>query len=315
MLRDLFRVREALGGSSIALVDSDPRALQLMKQVADGLNDQLERPFLIEAHTDRPEALPGAQFVIISVAVRRNERWRLDFKIPLKYGVRHVLGENGGPGGLFHTMRNIPIILNICRDIEAICPEALVINFTNPEGRICLTATRYMRLRFVGLCHGIGMAQATIAQALDLPIDEIAPKAGGLNHLSWILQVQHRPDGGDLYSAFKRAMAERQLTEIQLGEYRFSVQLCHRLMDTFDHWPLPSDDHVGEYFAFAWEICGLGGYDFDQADKRVEANRKRVEHWSRDTASAMELLSQASDNARYLLSWECSTTLISTNSL
>jgi alpha-galactosidase len=150
-------------------VDINPEALEVMTALAERLNDATGRPFTIEATAERRRALDGAQLVIIAVAVRRNERWRLDFQIPLKHGVKQVLGENGGPGGLFHAMRNIPLILDICHDIEELCPGALVLNFTNPEGRLCLAASRYTRLQFVGLCHGIGMAQVAIGQALDLP--------------------------------------------------------------------------------------------------------------------------------------------------
>jgi alpha-galactosidase len=173
MLCDLFAAREELKGSTIVLVDINPEALDIMAQVARRLNEATGRPFLVEATTDRVEALPGAQFVIISIAVKRNELWRLDFQIPLKHGVKQVLGENGGPGGIFHAMRNIPIILDICHDIERLCPDALVLNFTNPEGRICLAAVRYTNLQFVGLCHGIGMAQHAIGQALGLPPHDI----------------------------------------------------------------------------------------------------------------------------------------------
>src|SRR5512135_3791684 len=148
-LCDLFAAREELRGSTIALVDINPASLQLMAQVAQRLNAATGEPFVIQATTDRCQALPGAQFVITSIAVKRNERWRLDFQIPLSHGVKHVLGENGGPGGVFHAMRNIPIMLDICRDIERLCPNALVINFSNPEGRLCLAATRYTSLQFV----------------------------------------------------------------------------------------------------------------------------------------------------------------------
>ena len=264
-LCDLFAAREELNGSTIALVDIDPEALQVMTQVARRLNEATGRPFVIEASTDRCKVLPDAQFVIIAIAVRRNELWRLDFEIPLKHGVKQVMGENGGPGGLFHAMRNIPIVLDICRDIERLCPDALVLNFTNPEGRICLAANRYTDLQFVGLCHGIGMAQTVIGHTLDLPVETLDPKAAGLNHFTWILDLRRTNTGEDLYPAFKRAIAEK--TDQVEEKVSWSIQLCGYLMEKFGYWPSPSDDHVGEYLAYAWESCGLEGYDFDAADR------------------------------------------------
>lgn len=290
MLGDLFAARKGLEGSTIWLVDTDLEALQTMAQVARWLNKATGLPFQIEASTDRCQALFGAGFVIISIAVKRNQLWRLDFEIPVKHGVKQVLGENGGPGGLFHAMRNIPIILDICRDIERLCPDALVLNFTNPEGRICLAARRYTDLQFVGLCHGIGMAQHAIGQTLGLPPEEIDPKAGGLNHLNWILELRHKVTGEDLYPAFKRAAAEKKIEEASIRNHRFGVKLCRYLMDTFGYWPLPSDDHVGEYLSYAWEYCGLDGYDFDQAHRRIEENRARLRRWAGGEDAPDELL-------------------------
>ena len=97
-----------------------------------------ESGLLIESTTDRREAFQGAGFVVNSIAIERNRLWKLDFEVPKKYGIRHTLGENGGPGGLFFTMRTIPLILDIVRDMEELCPEAYFINFSNPESRIIL---------------------------------------------------------------------------------------------------------------------------------------------------------------------------------
>jgi len=284
-LCDLFGAHEALHGSTIALVDTDPAALERMLCVARRMNEALGEPFTLQAATDRTEVLPSAGFVILAVAVQRNARWRLDFEIPLKHGAQQVLGENGGPGGLFHAMRNIPIILAICRDIERLCPDALVLNFTNPEGRLCLAATRYTDLQFVGLCHGIGMAQAVVSEALGLPIGEIDPKAAGLNHFTWILDLRRTGTGEDLYPAFKAAMAEQDGEELKLSRY---------LMQTFGYWPSPSDDHVGEYLGYAWEYAGLEGYDFDAADRWGEEATANLDRWGRGEAPIDELLARRS---------------------
>lgn len=294
MLRDLFAARAELAGSAIALVDVNAEALHLMAQVYRRLNQAQGQPFVIEATTDRCAALRDTHFVIISIAVKRNERWRLDFQIPLRHGVKQVLGENGGPGGLFHAMRNIPLLLDICRDIEQLCPDALVLNFTNPEGRLCLAASRYTRLRFVGLCHGIGMAQTAIGQVLNLPPDEIDPKAGGLNHFSWILDLRRKSSGEDLYPLFKQTLAQKQTETIHENGHHFGIKLSHYLMQTFGYWPLPSDDHVGEYLSYAWEYCGLEGYDFERADRRAAENWQRLQRWAAGQGLEDDLLRRPS---------------------
>ena len=284
-LCDLFGAHEALRGSTIALVDTNPDALERMVRVAQRMNAALGEPFTLQAAIDRTEVLHGAGFVILAIAVQRNARWQLDFEIPLKHGAKQVLGENGGPGGLFHAMRNIPIILEICRDIERLCPAALVLNFTNPEGRLCLAATRYTDLQFVGLCHGIGMAQEVVSAALGLPINEIDPKAAGLNHFTWILDLRRTGTGEDLYPAFRAAMAEQDGDELSLSRY---------LMRTFGYWPSPSDDHVGEYLGYAWEYAGLEGYDFEAADRGGAEATANLDRWGRGEAPIDELLARRS---------------------
>jgi alpha-galactosidase len=103
-----------------------------------------------------------------SICVERCALWKLDFEIPKKYGIRHTLGENGGPGGLFFTMRTLPMILDITRDMEELCPDAYFLNFSNPESRIILALGRYSKIRAVGLCHGVFMGHADVARIMDM---------------------------------------------------------------------------------------------------------------------------------------------------
>jgi alpha-galactosidase len=294
-LCDLYAARGHLRDSTIALVDINPQALDTMAAVARRLNAATGEPFVIEAHTDRRDALPGAAFVIIAVAVRRNERWRLDFQIPLRHGVKQVLGENGGPGGLFHCARNIPIVLDICRDIVKLCPEALVLNYSNPEGRICLAATRYTDVQFVGLCHGIGMAQTAWSRVLGLPAGKIDLKAAGLNHFTWALDARHAETGQDLYPAFRERLARQDRQEIQLSpQYSFEIKLSRYLLETYGYWPSCSDDHVGEYLSYAWEYCGLEGYDFDAADAGAERRWTRLRRQAAGVEPVDDLLEHRS---------------------
>jgi len=290
-LCNLFDAREHLWGSTIALVDIDPEALKIMTAVAERLNEATGKPFKIESTTDRREVLSDAEFIITAVAVDRNERWKLDFEIPLRHGVKQVLGENGGPGGLFHCMRNIPIMLDICRDIEELCPHALVINYTNPEGRICLAASRYTNLQFVGLCHGIFMAREAWAQVLDLPEEEIDLKAAGLNHFTWVLDARRRGTREDLYPEFRRKLAQKGMKRVRSGtDYSFGITLSRYLMDLYGFWPSCSDDHIGEYLSYAWEFCGLEGYDFDRAEAHGKRLWERLQRWAAGEEPLDELL-------------------------
>ena len=276
--RDLIAWREQLRGSTIVLVDVNPDALALMAGFLRKLNAVVGEPYVIETATDRRVALPGADFVLISIAVQRNRLWRLDWEIPRKHGVKHVLGENGGPGGLFHAMRNIPIVLDIARDVETLCPNALVINFTNPEGRICQALNRYSTVKFIGLCHGIDMMRRAVSVALDMPLEEIDALAYGINHFSWVRALRLRGTCEDLYPAFRQAVHER-LPELEAA-IGHSLKLSGFLMDNYGMWPLPSDDHVGEYLSYAWELVGMEGYPFDRVDRESDEFKAEIRKWT-----------------------------------
>jgi alpha-galactosidase len=265
MLSDAVNIPE-LRGSTISLVDIAPEALKAVSTLARKMNDESGAGLSIEHTTDRTRALPDAEFVVISIAVRREELWRLDWEVPLKHGVKHTLGENGGPGGLFHCMRNIPVILDICRDIERLCPDALVLNFTNPVPRICMAIDRFTSVRALGLCHGIAGELHRLAQVMGVDPQNLDARAAGLNHFTWILDLRFKDSGEDAYSELRR----------RLEGYDPAFQpLSRKLFDAFGYYPSPGDDHIGEYLPFATEYCPMRGYDFDAA------KRWKSEMWER----------------------------------
>lgn len=163
VFKDLFICKE-FSGSTLSLVDIDKDNLERMYSLAVKMNDHLGSGLIIERTVNRREVLPGAGFVINSIAVDRLNLWKQDFEVPKKYGIRHVLGENGGPGALFHTMRNVPIIMDIVHDMEELCPDAYFMNFSNPESRIILAISRYSKIKNLGLCHGIFGGKASAAK-------------------------------------------------------------------------------------------------------------------------------------------------------
>src|SRR5437867_3349173 len=149
-LSGLFADRKVLRGATISLVDIDKDSLDVVAGFARAANEELGRPFTIEHTPDRREALPGADFVVIAVEVARYDAWGKDWEIPIAHGVVHTFGENGGPGALSHSLRQIPLVLGICRDVESLAPDALVLNYSNPLTRVSLALTRYTKLRIVG---------------------------------------------------------------------------------------------------------------------------------------------------------------------
>ena len=266
MFQDLFSSRE-LTGSTLVLVDLNEAQLERMFQLALRLNAVSGAGLKIEKTTNRLEALPGAGFVINSIAIDRNRLWKLDFEVPRRYGIRHTLGENGGPGGLFFTLRTVPAIMDIVRDMEALCPQAYFLNYSNPESRLVLALGMYSKIRAIGLCHGVFMGQSDVAKIMGLPFEKVDVWAAGMNHFQWLLQIRHRQSGEDLYPLLREKEASLDPT---------FMPLTRKMFHAFGYWPTCSDDHMGEYLAYGWE-GGEEGYDFEEDERDRLHIRAQIE--------------------------------------
>jgi len=280
-----------LCGSTLALVDRNANSLEIVRSLANRLNREWEAGFVITAHTDHREALAGSDFVVNAIEVGAREGlWRSDFEIPIKYGVRQPYSENGGPGGFAHAARNMGPILQIARDMEQACPNAWLVNFTNPMIRICDAVNRHSEVKVVGLCHQIyaGYSMVGVALAKDLGIqvpdgltgmhaamdqhplqhrlrEQIVPlvdiRAAGLNHFTWILSIQDRRTGEDLYPLFRKRFFELDPNFEPLTRDVFSA---------FGLFPVPGDTHLCEYLPWLsdpvtkpWERYNIRLYDWD----------------------------------------------------
>ena len=256
LFRDLFTTKD-LVGSTLVLVDTNVEALRRMGDLAEVLNRRNGAGILIERSTDRRAARSGARFVISSGARERNRLWKQDFEVPKKYGIRHTLGENGGPGGLFFTLRTMPLIFDIVRDVEDLCPDALFINLSNPESRIVLGLSKYSRVKVMGLCHGLFLARWFICQILGMAESEVELWGAGLNHFQWVMHLRERQSGRDLYSL---------LREKEKAHDPAFTPLIRKLFRTFGLWPSCSDDHTGEFLAYGWE-AGEHGFNYAEDDR------------------------------------------------
>ncbi len=256
MLRDIFSSDE-LRGSTLTLVGRNAEMLGKMTELAKLLNAKSGAGLIIEQTTDRRAAFDGAGFVVNAAAIDRNRLWKLDWEVPRKYGIRHTLGENGGPGGLMFTLRTLPLVFDFVREMQEHCPQALFLNFSNPENRIILALGKYSPIRALGLCHGIFMGQGDVARIMGLPYEQVEVWGAGLNHSQCLLQIRHRVTGEDLYPLLRAK---------EKGFDPLFAPLTRRLFRAFGYWMTCSDEHLGEYLAYGWE-AGEHGYDF-AADER-----------------------------------------------
>ncbi len=293
LLRDVFQQRE-LEGADLALVDLDAARLDTIRQFAGRLNEASDLRINVTATTDRAEALPGATFVVTSVAVDRERTWKLDHELALKHGFPSVLSENAGPGGLSHTLRSIPLTLSIARDVERLAPDALLLNYTNPENRVCLAIRRYTGVQAIGLCHGVANTALWMAErVLGRGLDDVELRAAGVNHFTWTMSICDAAMGTDLEPEFRE-----RLGELPPEEWR----LCRYLYDRFGIFPTTGDNHVGEHLAFAAEMIGTDGYDFEGFAQRKDAGWANVEAWAAGAKPVEPLLQRPSHEARVNLS-------------
>lgn len=237
---------QVLQGSHIVLHDINPVALEKTRSIAQRYLDSNHLDYTLSATIDRKTALQGSNFCIISIEVgNRFTLWELDRQLPQQYGFRQVFGENGGPGGFFHALRIVPPILEICEDIHRICPEALVLNLSNPMSRICLTVKRkFPGLKLVGLCHEIDSLEALLPDILGTPFSNLAVRAAGLNHFSVVLDAKYKDSGNDAYPDI-RAKAPVFLKDS--GERGLFMDI----LQVYGLFPITTDSHFGEYIHWA----------------------------------------------------------------
>ncbi len=278
VLGDIFK-STVLPGSTVVLHDINAAKLREVETFTRQYIEAHQLPFTLLATTSRQEALKGADFCVISIEVgNRFELWEQDWRIPQQYGNRQVYGENGGPGGLFHSLRIIPPILDICGDIQRICPQAHVFNLSNPMSRICLAVTRqYPHLSFTGLCHEIAHLPETLEHVLGTPFDQLATQSGGLNHFTVLLKATYKATGQDAYPAIR----EKALTYFEtLPEFTDSLRVSHgqtteppvfkgrrwsdrwlikAVFEKFGYLPVTVDSHFGEYLQWAQDAVDHKG--------------------------------------------------------
>lgn len=238
VLRDILGCRE-LSGSELVLVDINEAGLDLMYRVGQRLAQTAATSITLAATTDIAAALPDASYVITSVAVARLAGWRMDWEVPLRHGIKHVFAENGGVGGLFQLCRNLPPIFDTARAMEKLCPDALLVNFSNPLPRVICALDRYTDIRAVGLCHGFENTRGLLAGWLGLPPEEVHATAVGINHFTWILDLRRRGTNEDLYPRVR----EICFSDSPPHEEPFLQALFRR----FGLFPTCGDAHTAEF--------------------------------------------------------------------
>jgi alpha-galactosidase len=244
MLCDVFHDVE------IALYDINTDRLEesyiMISAMNDSINEGRARIYKYLGVENRKDALRGADFIVNAIQVGLYDPCTIiDFEIPKKYGLRQTIADTLGIGGIMRGMRTIRVMKDFAEDIEAVCPDAWLLNYTNPMCIISGYMQRYTKVKTVGLCHSVQVCAKTLLKELDMSelYEGSHHKIAGINHMAWLLEIYDK-DGNDLYPEIKRRAKEKNANEKHGDMVRFDY------IDKLGYYCTESSEHNAEYNAF-----------------------------------------------------------------
>ncbi len=312
-----------LKGAHLGLCDINAEGLETIHTLAEKMNSEWGSEMTITASTNRRELLKDTDFVVVSIQVgQREDVWEADWRIPLNHGVRQPYAENGGPGSFAHMARNLPLIIDIARDMEELCPDAYYMNLVNPLIRLTTALDRYTNIKAIGLCHqllwGFAMAGAVLADRWNIPVPEhfhvhtdaenmkdfipvareavkhLDIKAAGINHFSWVYDIRDKDTGEDLYP---------ELRDKWLKGYRKDFEpLSREMFEIYGMMPTAGDSHMCEYLQFVVDPVAKPWEKYDlklQSWKGNRARRAYREKLARDIVSGAVDVNELRDVYRH----------------
>lgn len=235
-----FLATPALEGSEYRLMALSHKRLDKMRGFVERMIKDNGVKATVTATTDRREALRGADYVVVMIQAGGVAEFKQDYEIPLSYGVDQCIGDTLNPGGVFRALRHIPALLEIARDMQEVCPNAILFNYANPMAMCCWALGRVPGLQFVGLCHGVQTTMDLIASYTGVKKEEIDFLAAGINHMAWFLKLER--NGEDLYPILKR--------NFEKPGYYVNEKVRGEVMRHFGYFMTESTGHLSEYMPY-----------------------------------------------------------------
>ena len=240
LVRDLLTF-PAFCDAEIALMDIDEERLVYAKKACEKIVRAGNYPATITATTDRVEALKGADGVLCTILAGDVDVWQYDILIPKKYGVDINVGDTRGPSGIFRALRTIPAMLDICKDIEKYCPNAVFLNYTNPMAMLCRAMQeKFPKLKITGLCHSVQGTATMLANWVGAKYEDITYTCAGVNHQAFYLDLKWK--GEDMYPLIREAMKKPEVLNAERVRNDMFMHL--------DYYPTESSGHNSEYVAW-----------------------------------------------------------------
>ena len=232
LVRDLLTF-DLLKDSTITLMDIDKERLGFAERAVKSLVKRGGYPAKVVATMNRQEALKGADAVVCTILAGDVKVWQHDIKIPMKFGVDFNVGDTRGVAGIFRALRTIPVMLDICRDMERLCPKAILLNYTNPMAMLCRAMQRETSIQVTGLCHSVQGTAEMLAGWVKEDIKDIDYVCAGINHQAWYLRFEK--DGEDLYPAIRKAVGRKKIYQCEPVRNEMFVQLGYYVTESSGH--------------------------------------------------------------------------------
>jgi alpha-galactosidase len=254
LMADLIQAPD-LGPWQVGLVDVDPAALQTAEGLCRRLVEARGAEIVVRAALDRRDLLPGADVVVTTIGVGGRRAWETDVFVPRRYGVYQPVGDTVMPGGISRAMRMIPALVDVARDVGALCPEALFFNYSNPMTANCWAIRQETGVPVVGLCHGTFHVERQLAAFIGAPPEEVTALYAGLNHLTFIYDLRWR--GRDAWPLVRARLAEERGEAMDRAASVASVDDSFKaadnpfswsLFEAYGAYPAVNDRHVVEFF-------------------------------------------------------------------
>jgi alpha-galactosidase len=224
-----------LADSTICLFDIDESRLKTSEVVAKRIAKTLGAPSPIEVTTDRSRALDGASYAINMIQVGGYRPCTVtDFEIPKRYGLRQTIADTLGIGGIMRAVRTIPVLIDMCRDMERLCPNVVHFNYVNPMAMNCWALAEATKVRTIGLCHSVQHTAGELSQDIGVPLEEINYVVAGINHVAFFLRFER--NGEDLYPEIERVISEGRVPDGNRVRYDMFKRLGYFVTESSEHF-------------------------------------------------------------------------------
>ena len=283
LVRDILSF-PAFQDATIALMDIDEKRLRYVEMACRKIVHAGNYGARIEATTDRRRALEGADGVLITILAGGVQVWRHDIEIPKEYGVDINVGDTRGPAGIFRALRTIPVMLDILKDIEQVCPSAIVLNYTNPMAMLIRAMQETTEVAVSGLCHSVQGTASMLAGWIGAPESEITYTCAGINHQAWYLQYLW--NGEDAYPLIREAVEKPEIYDVEQVRNEMFLHLDYYVTESSGHnseynaWFRKRPDLIEKYCTHStgWNP-GAHAYILNEYLKREQNWQKDIEAW------------------------------------